>query len=99
MNREFRVYEFQVRLVKGGRFYAVRSHKLLDGAANVSTMLIGRGTIAAHDWGIRVDRAGQPYLPTETGLSYHPNVIFEKARPTRYVRAYMLKGTRRDGKT
>ena len=30
---------------------------------------------------------------------YHPNVIFEKARPTRYVRAYMLKGTLSDGKT
>ena len=29
----------------------------------------------------------------------HPNVIFEKDRPTRYVRAYMLKGTLSDGKT
>jgi hypothetical protein len=33
-------------------------------------MLVGRGTIAAHNWGLRVDQIGQPYLQTEKGRSY-----------------------------
>ena len=64
------VYEFRVSLERGGEGYRVRSHELPSGSCNISTMLIGRGTLATHDWGLRVDGAGQPYIPVGTGKSY-----------------------------
>ena len=64
------MYEFLFRLLDGGQEYPVRSYELADGTCSISSMLVGRGTIALHCWGLQVDEAGQPYLNTDRGSSY-----------------------------
>jgi hypothetical protein len=68
--RNLPIYEFMVRLGRDGKEYPVRSHELPNGACGISTMLVGRGTIIHHRWGMRVDAAGQPYIETDCGRSY-----------------------------
>ena len=50
--------------------FRVKIDPVFDTCGNISTMLIGRGTLATHDWGLRVDGAGQPYIPVGAGKSY-----------------------------
>jgi hypothetical protein len=64
------VYELKVLLERGGKEFLVRSHELPDGTCNISSMLVGRGTLALHHWGLKVDRAGSPYIRTRRGRSY-----------------------------
>ena len=63
MEKEVPVYEFKVLLERGGKEFLVRSHELPDGTCNISSMLVGRGTLALH-------RAGNPYIRTRRGRSY-----------------------------
>jgi hypothetical protein len=70
MEKEVPVYEFKVLLERGGKEFLVRSHELPDGTCNISSMLVGRGTLALHHWGLKVDRAGNPYIRTRRGRSY-----------------------------
>jgi hypothetical protein len=68
--RNLPIYEFMVRLGSDGKEYPVRSHELPNGACGISTMLVGRGTIIRHRWGMKVDAADQPYIKTDCGRSY-----------------------------
>ena len=58
----------------------MRSHELPDGSCNILAMLVGRGTLAMQRWGLKVDRAGQPYIRTQRGKTYmvEPNRGFEE---------------------